>query len=485
MVYVVHQGMTMLVSQACAKSLRPTPRPRPAGPMTRRVISVEPDLPPVIFQTMVGVETEVKPEDVYEPPPLKRVKKELEESREEDVEMGTGQPSVPTAPIQVVTAEGEGASTGFTSAGPSASSGLTGAGAPAKEEATEEFEPAPGGVTETRFIAETTAEEREDLEAQAALDAMATDIEVEELELEGPPEREKDVSDEPQPPLPPITLPVPAETPAPPKVFHVDIDDLPDLPDESEEEREAERQMEELKARAIKEAALPMPKRLKPSLKLRRRYADRLAAREDEIRRRLIAEELERAGASTGSTGAGASASTGFTSAGADASTGSTSADVKTEASGGSTGAGLEALPLTGAMQRRPPPPEALASGILHPSDCTLPMSSPSGVSSVMELLQFITEGHDFRTDAGLLGLCPEFEPNFNSYLYKHEEWFIKALRTPDIRGKPRILDLVSLDVVCAIPIRCSSRHAQDGASRFLSRYLRHAVGSHLQRLCA
>ena len=214
MVYVVHQGYTMLVSQAMAKSLRPTPRPRPAGPMTRRVISVEPDLPPVLFQTIVGMETEVKPEDVYEPPPLKRIKKELEESREADVEMGTSQPSVPTAPIQIVSAEEEGASTGFTGAGPSASSGFTVAGAPAKEEAVEGLEPAPGGVTEARYITETTLEEREDLEAQAALDAMATDIEVEEIELEGPPEREKDVSDEPQPPLPPITLPVPADTPA-------------------------------------------------------------------------------------------------------------------------------------------------------------------------------------------------------------------------------------------------------------------------------
>ena len=36
-------------------------------------------------------------------------------------------------------------------------------------------------------------------------------------------------------------------------------------------------------------------------------------------------------------------------------------------------------------------------------------------------------------------------------------------------------MDLSGLDVVCDIPIRCSSRHAQDGASRFLSRYLRHS----------
>ena len=91
-----------------------------------------------------------------------------------------------------------------------------------------------------------------------------------------------------------------------------------------------------------------------------------------------------------------------------------------------------------------------------------------------MELLQFITEGHDFRTDAGLLGLCAEFNPGFDPYHYHHDEWFIRATQAPNIRGKPRILDLVGSDKVCDVPIRCSSRLTQDETSRFLSRYLRH-----------
>ena len=93
MVYIVIKGMTMLVPQSFAESSRPkattkAPPLRPAGTLTKRVISVEPDLPPVVLQTMMGEETTAKPEDMYSPPPLKRVKKELSESREADVSMG-------------------------------------------------------------------------------------------------------------------------------------------------------------------------------------------------------------------------------------------------------------------------------------------------------------------------------------------------------------------------------------------------------------
>ena len=53
----------------------PLPSLRPAGTMTKRVIQVEPDLPPVVLQTMMGMETEVREEDVFTPQPFKRVKK--------------------------------------------------------------------------------------------------------------------------------------------------------------------------------------------------------------------------------------------------------------------------------------------------------------------------------------------------------------------------------------------------------------------------
>ena len=87
MVYIIVNGQTMLVPESYARASRPLNMPlpslRPAGTMTKRVIQVEPDLPPVVLQTMMGMETEVHEEDVFTPQAFKRIKKELEEARAE------------------------------------------------------------------------------------------------------------------------------------------------------------------------------------------------------------------------------------------------------------------------------------------------------------------------------------------------------------------------------------------------------------------
>ena len=125
--------------------------------------------------------------------------------------------------------------------------------------------------------------------------------------------------------------------------------------------------------------------------------------------------------------------------------------------SGGITSAGSQPLIATGAMKRRPEPPTSTVSAeVLHPADCTYPRPSPSGASSVSVLLQFISEGHDPRADAGLLGLAPEYEPD----RWNHSEWLIAMSKDQDLKMRIRVVDLKIESECCGVNLWYSTSKA-------------------------